>query len=258
MSVDLAPRLERNLGPAHWATLQNAAHLGRLLDYMGYYQDAVAVLEDASRRGLAAHGGDDPVALTLQGNLAISYMNAGRLDDARKVYDRLLPMIEKRYGERDRRTVLARAHWAELLVRSGHPLEAEQVACENLEHRLFAWQLDRGRDIAFSWSTLGVARMALAAGGTDEALRGSGQAAGLMNLRKALDCALAHNPPDHFEAATHLLRLAHTLTAQNQTSARQEAVELTQRALSIIAAKFGEDAPVARRVQQDLKQLTVK
>lgn len=247
LSESLVPRLEAELGLDDRATLRNAVYLSRMLNYAGQPDDAVLLLQDTTRLAEHTLGTGDEVALTAGRHLALTYQNSGRRKEALQEYERLLPLIERAYGERDRRNVLTRAHWARLLIELGRAAEAEQVARRNIEQLLFEWQIERGRDIAHSWSALGKAQLAL--GRRNE---------GFANLRKALQCALSHNPPNHVEVASHLIELAEALMAFAPEVSRPEAARLMKRAHTIFETKCGKHTPATQKAKRRLAVLQAR
>ncbi|MCG8405929.1 MAG: serine/threonine-protein kinase [Phycisphaerales bacterium] len=241
LSESLVPRLEAQLGPDHRTTLRNAVHLSRMLNYTGHREDAVRLLEKTVQLAKIALGAEHGVTLLAGRQLALAYQSSGRREKALREYERLLPMVERAYGERDRRTALTRAHWARLLIKLGRAVEAEHVARQNIEQRLFEWQLERGRDIAHSWSALGQSQFAL--GRRDE---------GLVNLHRALQCARLHNPSDHVETAVHLITLAEALMASDLEGGRPETTRLIERAYKIVTTKCGHHTPAAQEARRRL------
>ena len=103
--------------------------------------EAEAALREAVTRYKALFGPDHPETLTVQGELAIAYSKAGKLDQALPLFEETLKLQKAKLGPDHPDTLgtignlgLSLCHLAQVLHKQGKLPEAEQKAREALDH----------------------------------------------------------------------------------------------------------------------------
>ena len=119
-----AEELETNLAsqPVRRARLQAA--LGSTYHSLGLQRDAIPLLGKSRDYRLAALGPEHHETLDAMLNLAMSYQDDGRQDEALKLQEEVLPLFRKVLGPEDPHTLAAMGNLADLLDAAGRREEA--------------------------------------------------------------------------------------------------------------------------------------
>ena len=115
--------LEKILGPDHGETLECANDLVVSIGMQGHDQQAAALAEQIIAKLQAQPGSDGDLVLKVKNNLAMSYFELKRYDDAIKLHEEILAMKQARFGDQ-RSTFITMVNLANCFGRAGRKPEA--------------------------------------------------------------------------------------------------------------------------------------
>lgn len=227
------PRVAAERGELDHVALRMELGLGAMLLMSGNAQESIDLLEELQPRYWRARGDDHSEMAALRRTLARAYLQVGRLSDAENLLRHHISISARVNGERDRRTIAARALLALTLVADPTPdrlHEASVLAGENVDRFDQPWMRWRGRDNALSWLALG--RVVEAQGCLDEAIE---------HYERALRSAMDHPPVEHPETAELMLNLADAIYRHGECV--EQAATLVRSAVDICRSKTGPASP---------------
>jgi serine/threonine protein kinase/tetratricopeptide (TPR) repeat protein len=203
--------------------------MGISFSLLGDANTAREQLEAARQLYIEHRGPDHPDTIASMNDLAVSYAEAGRIQDAIKLYEETLRLAKARLGPDDRRTLTSIGNLARAYFAAGRIEEAVKLHEETLRLR----KAKLGPDDPDTLSSMSnVADSYLAAGRREEAVQLHEET---LRLQKA------KLGPDHYRTLGSMDDLA---SAYLQVGRAQEALKLREELLPLRKARFGPDHPL--------------
>lgn len=109
------------LGDAHPHTANTLGGLATVLMRTRQYEEAIAMYEDSRRTIAAARGDDDPQLVDINVKIAQCQVNLGRLEEARRIFERDFAELQDRHGERSQNLRPTLRTMVELYEKLGEP-----------------------------------------------------------------------------------------------------------------------------------------
>ena len=212
--------------PAIEAAVRNT--MGESYHYLGDTAKAVQQFQRVRSLRTAELGPDHHETLATMNNLAVAYLNAGRVDDAIRLQADVLELVRVKQGPDHAETLTSMSNLAMMYRDVGRTDDAIRLNLEVLALRKAKLGSDHAETL-FSMNNLATAYAD--AGRTDDAIR--------LN-KEALELRRAKLGPDHPETLQSLGNLA---AAYQDAGRIDDAIRLNEEAIKLGKVKQGPDHP---------------
>ena len=231
------PRLDAELADQPELQTEVLMVVADAFERLGYYSEALPLVERAVEQRRAQAGSDDPEVAAGLRRAGYLYIREQDLDRAEPLLIEAIEIERAAYGERNAAFATTQDNLAELRRLQGRVGEADSLASASLETRRALLGPDH-LDIGWSLNNLGVIRRTLGQYDDAEAL-----------FRESLEMKRRLFSPTHSEVVLGVNNLANLLRLRGRTD---EAEALYRETETTLAEVFGEAHPSTITVRNNL------